>query len=100
MAEAIKERKEIRGKVAIALRPDGSRRAFVPYPTPLFDGDGNLDGAINLFIDVTDEQASSLAEQAARCRRLARSMHDRNASDILIAMAKGYDSTAAALKAE
>ena len=33
------------------------RRAFRPYPTPLFDKDGSLTGAINLLIDITDEQA-------------------------------------------
>src|SRR5215210_3973947 len=55
MADAIKTRSEIRGKVAIALRPDGSRRAFTPYPTPLFNQAGDLTGAVNMLIDVTDE---------------------------------------------
>jgi hypothetical protein len=27
---------------------------FLPYPTPLFDGDGNLASAVNLFIEVTE----------------------------------------------
>ena len=35
MATAIKEQRAIRGQIAIAMRPDGSRRAFTPYPTPL-----------------------------------------------------------------
>src|SRR4029079_4359199 len=64
MAETVKTRKEIRGKVAIAMRQDGSRRAFAPYPTPLFDNDGKFTGAVNLLIDVTHEQAAELAEQA------------------------------------
>src|SRR6188472_36865 len=42
MAEAVRTKKEVRGKVAIALRPDGRRRAFAAYPTPLFDGGGTL----------------------------------------------------------
>jgi PAS domain-containing protein len=100
MAEAIKEKKEIRGKIAIALRPDGTRRAFTPYPAPLFAADGTLSGAVNLLIDVTDEQAGALAEQASRCRRLARATHDAQASEILSRMAKGYAATAASLKAE
>ena len=37
MADAVRERRPVRNKVAIAMRPDGSRRAFRPYPTPLFD---------------------------------------------------------------
>jgi PAS domain S-box-containing protein len=99
MAEAIKQRKVVRGKVAIALRPDGSRRAFAAYPTPLFSSDGELEGAVNMLIDVTDEQAGALGDQAARCRRLARGTHDRAASEILANMARGYDATAALLRA-
>ena len=41
MAVAIKEKREVRGEMAIAMRPDGSRKAFIPYPTPLFDEDGD-----------------------------------------------------------
>jgi PAS domain-containing protein len=99
MAEAVKTQKEIRGKVAIAMRPDGTRRAFAPYPTPLFDGDGRFKGAVNLLIDVSHEQAAELAEQAARCRRLARATTDAKASEILGEMAHEYASTAATLRA-
>ncbi len=100
MAEALKTKKEVRGKVAIAMRPDGTRRAFRPYPTPIFDRDGALSGAVNLFLDVTHEQAKELAEQAARCRRLARATTDSRASDILWSMAQEYAANAAALGAE
>jgi PAS domain S-box-containing protein len=99
MAEAIKTRKPVRGKVAIVMRPDGSRRAFTPYPTPTFDSVGDFSGAVNLLIDVTDEQAGTLAEQAARCRRLSRATHDEQASKILASMACSYADTAAALRA-
>jgi hypothetical protein len=100
MAETVKTRKEIRGKVAIAMRPDGSRRAFAPYPTPLFDKDGQFTGAVNLLIDVTRQQAAELTEQAARCRRLSQSTTDARASRILGDMAQGYASTAASLRAD
>ena len=56
MAVAIREQRAIRGKVAIAARPDGSRKAFTPYPTPLFDDDGQLTGAVNMLIDVSAAQ--------------------------------------------
>lgn len=98
MAEAIKQKCEIRGKMAIALRPDGSRRAFTPYPTPLFDDAGNLTGAINLLIDVSEEQASALGEQAARCKRLGLAVHNRADSEILAKMAEAYAATAASLR--
>lgn len=97
MARAIKEQRAVRGEVAIALRPDGSRRAFTPYPTPFFDSDGKLEGAVNLLIDVTREQTDELADQAARCRRLAKATTDRQASQILASMAKDYASAAASL---
>ncbi|MGH6729599.1 MAG: PAS domain-containing protein, partial [Sphingomicrobium sp.] len=57
MAEAIREKRQVRDAIAIALRPDGSRRAFKPYPTPLFDQAGTLTGAVNLLIDVSEEQS-------------------------------------------
>lgn len=98
MAEAIKTKKPVRGKVAIAERPDGSRRAFTPYPTPIFDEDGTLSGAVNLLVDVTEEQAGALAEQAARCRRLSRATNDVRASQILHGMAQDYSATVAALR--
>ena len=94
MAQAIRERREVRGTVAIAMRPDGSRRAFAPYPTPLFDEAGNLTGAVNLLIDVSAEQADVLAEQAQRCRRLANATYDRQTCDVLSAMADDFAKTA------
>ena len=98
MADAIKEKREIRGRVAVAMRPDGTRRAFTPYPTPLFDESGKLTGAVNLLIDVTDEQVGALADQAARCKRLARATNDRQACEILSDMARNYADTADALR--
>lgn len=98
MAEAIRTRRAVRGAVAIAVRPDGSRRAFTPYPTPLFDADGNVTAAINLLIDVSDEQAQALDEQAARCRRLGQATTDAQANKVLASMASNYAATAAALR--
>jgi len=97
MAVAIKEQRSIRGKVAIAERPDGSRRAFTPYPTPLFDADGRMTGAVNMLIDVTAEQGGELREQAERCRRLAKSVNDGMANRVLSDMADGYELTAETL---
>lgn len=93
MANAIQQRRAIRDAVAIAERPDGSRVAFRPYPTPLFADDGTLKGAINMLIDVSAEQAPALSEQAARCRRLADATYDRETSSTLATMAKGFERT-------
>ena len=97
MAEAVKEKRAVYGKVAIALRPDGTRKAFSPYPTPLFDDDGNFAGAVNILIDVSQEQAAELSDQAARCRRLAKALTDSSAAGILTEMASRYSETAASL---
>jgi len=97
MAKAIRRKRPIRDEIAIALRPDGSRVAFRPYPTPLLDDDGSLTGAVNLMVDISEEQSEALKEQAARCRRLARSTNDTRTCEILRTMATGYEETAAAL---
>ena len=99
MAVAVREQREIRGEVAIAMRPDGSRKAFMPYPTPLFDEHHELIGAVNMLIDVTKEQATALAEQAERCHRLAMAVSDRHTTELLRGMARGYERNAVALRA-
>lgn len=99
MAVAIKERRPVRGEVAIAMRPDGSRKAFIPYPTPLFDADGKLTGAVNLLIDVSAEQAGALDQQVARCHRLSAGLTDRATAHMLDTLADGFERNAQALRA-
>lgn len=98
MARAIQEQRCIRNAVAIAQRPDGSRRAFNPYPTPLFNPQGKFKGAVNMLIDVTDQQSEALAQQACRCRRLADATYDRGTAELLASMAEAYERTAAGLE--
>ena len=72
---------------------------FTPYPTPLLDDDGNVVGAVNMLIDVTDHrQAKALKAQAMRCRRLAKSVTDGRASETLRLMAAEYDQKARSLR--
>ncbi|GAA0337888.1 hypothetical protein GCM10009087_55460 [Sphingomonas oligophenolica] len=95
MAIAIREQRRVRDAEAIAERPDGTRVRFIPFPTPWFDADGNFAGAINLLLDVTDERKmETLRGQAARCRRLAMSIGDRQTVETLTAMAIEYDAQA------
>jgi PAS domain S-box-containing protein len=92
MAVAIRERRPIRGVEAIAERPDGTTVHFEPYPTPLFDEAGNLAGAVNLLLDVTDRRTRAYFEdQAARCRRLAKGVGDGNVAETLLQMASRYE---------
>lgn len=97
MARAIRERRAIRNEIVIAERPDGRRVACRVFPTPYFNEQGEFGGAVNLFIDVTHEKLGELADQAARCRRLARATTDSQASNILSGMARDYEASAATL---
>jgi PAS domain S-box-containing protein len=63
MAIAIKEKRQVRGMEAIAERPDGTRVPFVPYPAPLFDAAGELIGAVNMLIDITDRKRAEEVKQ-------------------------------------
>lgn len=97
MAIAIKEQRPIRDEVAIAARPSGKRVAFRPYPTPLFDEQGNLIGAVNILVDVSKEQSSELRHQARVCRQIAKSTEDTRALAILADLANAYEATAASI---
>ena len=68
MAVAIRERRSIRGVEAIAERPNGTRIAFRPYPTPLFDEAGNLAGAVNLLLDVTAQRRHGVGDSRDELR--------------------------------
>jgi two-component system, chemotaxis family, CheB/CheR fusion protein len=62
MAETLRSGRPVRGAEAICERPDGTRVPFRPYPTPLFDISGQLVGAVNMLVDITDHKQ---AEQSA-----------------------------------
>jgi PAS domain S-box-containing protein len=54
MAMALRQKRPIHGKEAVAERPDGTRIHFIPYPTPLFDPTGSLTGAVNMLVDISE----------------------------------------------
>lgn len=92
MAVAVREGRRVRGVRAIAERPDGTRVDFLPHPTPIFDAEERLTGAVNLLIDLGDVRyLGHLRGQSARCRRLAASVDDVRTADILHAMAADYE---------
>ena len=101
MAVTIRERREVRGLRAIAERPDGSRRAFEPFPTPVYDANGDFAGAVNLFLEqAANARATELEQQARKCRRLAAGISDEPTVTRLKAMADQYDSEARRLREE
>jgi PAS domain S-box-containing protein len=56
MARALKEGHPVRGVEAVAERPDGSRVAFIPFPTPLYDKAGRMSGAVNMLVDISERK--------------------------------------------
>jgi len=66
LAVALREKRAVRGIEALAERPDGSRVRFMPLPTPLYDAQGKLTGAVNVMVDVSSgPQTGSDAAAAA-----------------------------------
>jgi PAS domain S-box-containing protein len=82
MALALKENRPIRGMEAVAERPDGSKVPFIPYPTPLYDQNGRLVGAVNMLVDITERKRAE-DEQAM----LVREVHHRVRNTLAIAQA-------------
>jgi PAS domain S-box-containing protein len=76
MAIALREGRVIRGTTAIAERPDGSRVVFEPFPSPLYAPDGELVGAVNVLVDVTErhnaEEALATTAEALAMSSAAR----------------------------
>jgi two-component sensor histidine kinase len=72
MAIALKEGRAIRGKEAVAERPDGTRIPFIPFPTPIRDSSGEVIGAINMLVDVSERKQAETQQ-----RVLARELNHR-----------------------
>ena len=72
MAVALKEDRIVRGMEAACERPDGTRVSFIPYPTPLHDESGQLVGAVNMLVDITERKRTE--EQQTL---LVRELHHR-----------------------
>jgi PAS domain S-box-containing protein len=74
MAQALEAQRPIRGVEAIAERPDGGRVRILPFPTPLFGEDGQLVGAVNVLVDITEQQDPG--ELAARLAAIVTTSDD------------------------
>lgn len=80
MAVALRERRPVRGVEAVAERPDGTRIAFLPYPTPIIDEAGNLLGAVNMLVDISEQKRTQ-----QRIETMAREV-DHRANNLLAVM--------------
>ncbi|MGG9962600.1 ATP-binding protein [Ferruginibacter sp. SUN106] len=70
MAITIKEKRSIPAVEIIIERPDGTRSNVISNPQAIFDNNGNLTGAINTLLDITQERklhdASKLLSKYSR----------------------------------
>jgi PAS domain S-box-containing protein len=63
MAIALKEGRAVRGAEAVAERPDGTRVPFIPFPTPLRDASGKINGAINMLVDISERRQAETQQR-------------------------------------
>ncbi|HMG14823.1 MAG TPA: PAS domain S-box protein [Saprospiraceae bacterium] len=61
MAIALKEGRAVKGEEIVIERPDGERINVIPFPQPIFDFSGNITGAINLLVDITEKRNYEIA---------------------------------------
>ncbi|MGD9966004.1 MAG: PAS domain S-box protein [Hyphomonadaceae bacterium] len=93
MAQALKERRPIRGVDAVLERPDGVRIPFRPYPSPLFDESGQLVGGVNLLVDLTERRREE--EDSARLAAIVTSSDDAIISKTLQGVITSWNAGAA-----
>ena len=65
MAVAIREGRSIRGKEIVIERPDGTQRYVLPYPEPIRNASGEVIGAVNMLVDLTERKRAEAALQQA-----------------------------------
>ncbi len=56
MAITLKEARPVYGSQILLQRPDGSIRHILPHPSPMLNTKGEMIGAFNMLIDITDQQ--------------------------------------------
>jgi PAS domain S-box-containing protein len=61
MAVSLREGRPVRGIEILIERPNGNRRHVLPHPEPILDAKGNVIGAVNMLIDITERKKAELA---------------------------------------
>lgn len=60
LALTVRSGRRIRGAVTVMHRPDGSRQAFMPFPAPLRDPEGNVIGGFNVLYPLRSNVESAM----------------------------------------
>jgi PAS domain S-box-containing protein len=74
LAIALREGRRVRGQEIVVERPDGARLCVLPYPEPLRDAAGEVVGAVNMLVDITDRKL--MEEARSRLAAIVESSDD------------------------
>ena len=65
MARALRTEQEFNGHEIVIERPDGERRTVLAHANPIRDEAGNVLGAVNVLVDITDRRQAENAMRTA-----------------------------------
>ena len=72
MALALRDQREYNGHEIVIERPDGSRVSALAHANPILDDSGQLCGAVNILVDITERvRVEALRQQAEGALRAA-----------------------------
>lgn len=80
MAVTLRERRPVRGQEILVERPDGRRVCVLPHPELLRDASGEVVGAVNMLIDITDRKRAE-EELRGRSEQIAELVRELEAAD-------------------